>query len=77
MEKTLMLGKIEGRRRSGWQRMRWLDGLTDSMDMDLSKFQEVVKHREPDMLKSMGSQIVGQDSVTKPQQQDVTYLRSK
>ena len=72
-----MLGKIEGRRRSGWQRMRWLDGLTDSMDMDLSKFQEVVKHREPDMLKSMGSQIVGQDSVTKPQQQDVTYLRSK
>ena len=57
--------------------MRWLDGLTDSMDMDLSKFQEVVKHREPDMLKSMGLQIVGQDSVTKPQQQDVTYLRSK
>ena len=72
-----MLGKIEGRRRRGWQRMRWLDGLTDSMDMDLSKFQEVVKHREPDMLKSMGSQRVGQDSATKPQQQDVTYLRSK
>ena len=48
--------------------MRWLDGLTDSTDMDLSKFQEVVKHREPDMLKSMGLQRVGQDSVTKPQQ---------
>ena len=61
LEKTLMLGKIEGRRRRGWQRMRWLDGLTDSMDMDLSKFQEVVKYREPDMLKSMGLQRVGYD----------------
>ena len=45
LEKTLMLGKIEGRRR-GRQRMRWLDGITDSMDMSMSTFQEIVKDRE-------------------------------
>ena len=62
LEKTLMLGKIEGRRRRGQQRTRWLDGITDTMDMGLSKIWEMVKETgRPGMLQSMESQRVGHD----------------
>ena len=68
MEKTLMVRKIEGKRRRWQQRMRWLDGITNSMNLNLSKLQDTVKDRKPGVLRSMGSQRAGHGLAAEQQQ---------
>ena len=74
LEKTLMLGKVEGRRRRGWQKWRWLDGITDSKDMSLRSSGRCWRTGKPGVLQSMGSQRVGHDWAT---EQQPCYLQSR
>ena len=76
LAKTLMLGKIEGKRRRGWQRMRCLDSITDSMDINLSKLWEIVRTEEPDMLQSMEAHRAGHNLATEQEQQSYLMLLS-
>ena len=72
LEKTLMLGKIEGRRRRGQQSIRWLDGITDSMGMNLGKLWKTVRTEKSGVLQSVGSQRVRQDLATEQQEQGLS-----
>ena len=77
LEKTLILGKTEGRRRRGWQRMKWLDGIIDTIDMNLRKLWEITEDREePSMLQSMGLQRFRHD-LAPEQQQPLEILMEK
>ena len=67
LEKTVILGKIKGKRRRVQERIRWLDGIIDSMDINLSKVQEIMKDRKPDVLQSIGLQGVRQHLATEQQ----------
>ena len=71
LEKTLILGKTEGKRRRGHQRMRWLNSITISMDMNLSILQEIMKDREACVLQSMGSQRIKHNLATEQQQHPI------
>ena len=73
-QKTLMLGKIEGKRRRGQQRMRLLDSIADSMDMNLSKLRDIVKNRKPGVLLFIGSQRVRYDCVTELQHEALSSI---
>ena len=72
-EKTLMLGGIEGGRRRGRQRIRWLDDITNMVDMILSKLQDLVMEKEFGVLQSMGSQRVGHNLATEKQKQHISF----
>ena len=75
-EKTLVLGTTEGGRRRGWQRMRWLDVITNLMDMSLSKLHELVKAGKPGVLQSMGFERVGHDCLSKWTEQNWSTILS-
>ena len=76
LEKTLMLLKTEGKRRRGQQRMRWLDGISDAMDMNLGKRQEMMRDRGPGVLKPKRLKRVGHNRVTEQQQQCLLEWRT-